>query len=390
MNYLIFTYKNITYTLSRKPVFSAILLAVQLVSVIAILFSIGIVQNAYSKQQEITQWNRRFEIELRYDSPLETELVQAGYSADENGETEIAYEPQPIKMYDKCVAFSAFREKIDELCREIDYQYDYVGLNCLTDSASPKDGFRVVSVMYSPNATEKNEPSGNNLWVQYDMYPLEVGEAVEIGGKSYVVEKNDKGSNGAWYYGYMKMNESVLQNDFLVISFELMLDHVPTEAESTKITQTIRSLFDTNEITVPTVPDLMELQFQRTTIGVATAIMLLCALNAGSFFLYLLHSRRRNLTILRLCGCKTRQALAIYYAELFLQISIPFLAAWLIFDKWLRELACAEYAVFDTLYSSKLYLLVYFGYLAVSFVAMLPRIIPLLKSADIATNKGAE
>ena len=387
MKWLIFTYKNIVYSLKHKPAFCAIMLIVQFVSALAIFLSIGIVQNAYSKQQTITEQNQRFVVDLRFYSSDETVLVPNGYIVDEYGNEEIQYSEKRKIIYDNCVLYGEFCDKIDQLCKEIDYQYNYIGFDCYTDSSLPEESYRVVSMMYSPLVSEKNEPKENNIWVEYNKYPYELGDHINIDGKEFVVEKNDKDSSGAWGYAYIKMNSKMISDDYLVISFELMLDYVPSEKEVNEIKGIINSLFRVSEISEPVIPDLMELQYQRTTVLVGIVIMILCAVNAGSFYLYLLYSRKKNLSVLRICGCKTWQAAIIYYSELFVQITLPFSAATLCFDKWICPMVSSIYPIFNMIYNLKIYLILYITYTILSFLIMLPRMLPLLRDTEFISNK---
>lgn len=138
------------------------------------------------------------------------------------------------------------------------------------------------------------------------------------------------------------------------------------------------------------IPEFDGIQTQSDTRGyvgmitVLIALSVICAVNYCIIYNYILESKRKNYSIIQICGAGKRIAISTYFSEMVILLLTTFLIGVVVFDKLLRKWILNVFEYADYFYNCEVYLklgVVYIVISAITFYIMILRYVskPLIK-----------
>ena len=211
----------------------------------------------------------------------------------------------------------------------------------------------------------------------------QIGEYINVHGVDYLVIGNETNM-----YGHFVMPYKVVPEDFIVNKFILSLKEPPSKELIFDINSKVNECFQPENINNPRVPDLMTEQFHESSIAIAGLVIILVVFNTVYFYRYIFQTRKSWLSILRLYGCKQKQAVLIYLVESILLFIPCFLVSSLLFKFVLAPKFVNLYPVFGTLYTSGVYIGIFIAYFIMLTIFMLISTVPTIRKSALSMKRG--
>ncbi len=357
LKFLKYSLINIKTMISKSTLLFVMIVLTQIISIIAVFFSLGVMQNTKAEKKEDDVYSRMFTFEFK-NNP---------------------------------VSFSHFDEKLNELVSELSLDYEVwtpIGKTNNTD-----DSYNFLAVNYNSDVyddyyfTASQYLSGEKFIIYNNFYGEEkdyqIGEYINIQGLDYLIIRLD-----SEFDGDVAMPYKVVPDDFLVNKFFLSLKEPPSKQLIFDINSKVNEDFQPENTLNPRVPDLMTEQFYESSIAIAGLVIILVVFNTVYFYRYIFQTRRNWLSILRLYGCKQKQAVLIYLVESILLFIPCFLASSLIFKFILAPKFVDLYPVFGTLYTSGVYIGIFIAYFIMLTIFMLISTVPTIKKSALSMKRG--
>lgn len=386
--YIKFAFKNLKNMILKQPLSFVVIILTQIFAAVSIFLSYGLIQNTNAVQGEISEMNRRFEIQLY---KIDENIIS--YDKDGNVENETISIP-----------YCEFTEKFDELLNFIDEEKDchYVrGLLELGNEQYMMRGNHYYSRQKYDEVVEFTKKQGvpevftyenyingdNVVKVNYDSYPCEENQTIDINGEKYTViqaykRKNvyDIGLPATFNFSY----KSIPKTTKLMRAY-IVLDDIPTQQRVEEINDKIQEIFGSDTpVTLPAVPDLLTVQFNRISYSISFAVILIIVLNVSFVYMYVLEKRKNWLYVMKFCGCKQKQCIMIFMLEILLIVAACLLAGTLIFKYGMFPYFAKMYPAFSLIFNTKAYLFICLSYMLLSVFIIFSVVQPFVKQTIIS------
>ena len=125
------------------------------------------------------------------------------------------------------------------------------------------------------------------------------------------------------------------------------------------------------EFEQPQINDVSDIALNNNLIMISVLISVISGVNYASLYKYILLKRKKELAVFRLCGCSVMKVIGIYLAECFIIATLVYILSGLFFDLCLKKVISDVMKDINTMYSLKIYAVVYALYIAVSIVLLL-------------------
>lgn len=228
--------------------------------------------------------------------------------------------------------------------------------------------------------TEEEWAKGAYVMTVADEMEYLVGQEVEFYGNTYMVI----GGGADISVPFMSMPDDVRFREVVLMIDEGIL--------TTPVYNELRGVFESvygDRIAFPELDtaDVTEIYFYNTLMWVSVIIAVISAINLAILFRYILNTRRRSLSIMRICGYTKNKARRMYVAEIMLiSVAIYWLCAGLFHELMLPQLVKVYEHITDV-YSIRSYLIMFGIYIAAIYSAINAMTIVHVRSTPIGTLK---
>lgn len=349
-------FRAILIDIKRNILFSkfklSILCITQVVAVLCVFTAYGIASNLFIEKAEQTTLNTTFFISLFREEAEELVYDEITYSEFD----------QKIK---------AVLNSSENLWKSVS-SYGYVLCNNEKRSFAALDPNLYYEYEASPNQfTEQDFRTNNNvISVNSEALPYSPGDTVTIGSRNYTVKASNKNFAADIIIPY-----NSLTDDFLISRFDLFLGDIPTQNEISVISNKIRESFGYDlGMDVPQVPDLIENQFNNSTLLITILVGIIVLVNFGYLYDYILYTQSNVAALYKNVGCTKDKMIGIFITEfsiigiLMLPISLA------IFFKLLRPFLANYYDVLNSVYTHKAVAYLVLGYIIADILIKLLKI----------------
>ena len=345
---------TISNSLKSKPILYLLILITQVVLLVCVYFSYGLIYNAYTNYQDASERDRSFSARL----------------LDYYNETKTKDE-----IFADGISFDVFNTGMKKI-------FDYIGdtrYSVIVDGdIKLGDKYYYVSV-YDDNLYSDKKHGPYDVSVNMDGY--EVGDKIEIDGIKYNIV-SDKSISELSFFSCESAPPSVIPCE---VSIEL--EYQPTYEVSRKISDTILMYFNPIEMHEPEVLKLLDIQMNNTQIAMALVLLAISAANCCICYNYINESRRKTFAIYKLCGARDYHCLIISLAEVALYMALGCLCSYLIFEGFLKDILIGIYPNIMGVYTKDLYSDIFVKYALISLVIMIISIVKLATSPIVVERK---
>lgn len=361
----------------RKPLLYLSIVILQLISLCSVFFSIGLIANATSSFLNADLEERYIFFKTMEDYSEDGEYLFAGKSD---------------KAYEMCMPITEISEGVKML-------EDVLGDNLIVIQAwgfikMPDNKFLSCITEYQLNnydflnPTMQIERTNENKIIFHpsvvipDEWKLSDNKLVIDGREySYNYSQSEMASYVAMTCGY-NTPRSISCYEFHVFLKQPML-----YSEHEKVENIINSHFNPVTKDMPKVPDLLETQMSNTQIAVAIAFIAVSVLNCSLCYNYIYNSRKKQLSIYRICGATTAECVFIYLAEVIIYSLLAFAASFLLFDGLIKNLVIQMYPLSEPVFTMSNFLTIFIIYIIVTILIMLICIISFVKKPIMEERK---
>lgn len=336
---------NISKLIKEQRSFFILLVISQIAACLAIFFSIGAIHNTKNEQKDIDIRTMYFEAD------------NVNVFLDENGEAD----------YSNCEIMSDFQKKAERIIAAIPKNMlSYVKIGGIT---SVEDPIKYNAVFTAPETfmlTQKSIQNGEYAAAisSYGAFSGKTtNDKITIGNKEYtVVSVGD-------YVGDIIIPLKAASHDFTAYNFRIELNSVPSNELAGEISNMMEELFPSSEISVPDIPDLMTVQFNRTMIIASAIIIAIVVLNLSYCYCYLFLRRKKTIAVYMTCGCSTNSAVNLMVEESAFISLMCYIISFCIMRP-LTPLLINVYAAAENLYSLKFFMIVGMIYIIVTVAVL--------------------
>ena len=386
--YIKFAFKNLKNMILKQPLSFVVIILTQIFAAVSIFLSYGLIQNTNAIQGEVSEINRRFEIQL-------FKVDESTISYDKYGNIEA--ESIQMSYYEFTEKFNKLLEFINE---EKDCHYVKGDLELGNEQYTMQGGYFYSRQKYDEMVefsrkysvpevfTYENYINGDNVVeVSYDNYSCEENQIIDINGEKYTViqsykRKNiyDIGLSSTFNFTYKSMPKTATFRWAYVV-----LDDIPTQQRIEEINNKIQEIFGSDTpVTLPAVPDLLTVQFNRISYSISFAVILIIVLNVSFVYMYVLEKRKNWLYVMKFCGCKQKQCIMIFMLEILLIVAACLLAGTLIFKYGMFPYFAKMYPAFSLIFNTKAYLFICLSYMLLSIFIIFSVVQPFVKQTIIS------
>jgi hypothetical protein len=214
--------------------------------------------------------------------------------------------------------------------------------------------------------TEDEEESGAAVAVFPPNGADFVGKSVDILGKEYTVI----GTEGDGMISEILVPFNSVSDDLTFDFLDIMLSDVMT----TPVYEDLKSCFETvygDRAQFPELEtvDVTEVRYYNSIMAIAVIIAIISAVNLAVLFRYILSSRNKSLSVMRIYGCTKNKARVMYIAEIIcVSAAIYWICAGIysaVFLPWLTNF----YQYIKEVYTAKTYLCMFGIYIAAIYLS---------------------
>lgn len=315
---------NLKRLIKGERAIALLFLLVQLMSVITIFFSYGIINHFNTKVNEVEGISLDYDLGRNVDKHMKKEEIERFYE-----------EIIPV-IKNKIDYISIIGYTDERVGMQVSFGYEnneFVASSYLNSI----EGNMVEGRMFSDeelNSDEKVAVVGTDILVENNM--------VRIGEEEYEVV-GITGVGPCSDVIFVPFN-AMPDNYNRIVNIGINLEKPLLESEYNAMSKAaIRNMGD--KVNVPEFDGIKNTSFIRVyndLILVTVILIVVCALNYCIIYRYILEKRRRSFAISRICGCTRIKAIIIYMVELFLISLFTLLAGVIVYLKFLLPRA-AEY-----------------------------------------------
>lgn len=213
--------------------------------------------------------------------------------------------------------------------------------------------------------------SNNNvISVNSDTFSFNSGDTITIGSQNYTVKAAAKDFAADIIIPY-----NSLTDDFLISRFDLFLNDVPTQNEISVISNAIRENFGYDlGMDVPQVPDLIENQFNNSTLLITILVGIIVLVNFGYLYDYILYTQSNVVALYKNVGCTKDKMIGIFITEFSIVGLIMLPISLAIFFKLLQPFLANYYEVLNSIYTSQAIMWLVLGYIIADILIKLSKI----------------
>lgn len=214
--------------------------------------------------------------------------------------------------------------------------------------------------------TEEDEISGAAVAMLPQNCSDFVGKSVDILGKEYTVV----GTEGNGMISQILVPFNSVSDDLTFNFIDIMVNSVLT----TPVYEDMRSCFEAvygERAVFPEIEtvDVTEVRYYNSIMMIAVIIAVISAVNLAILFRYILASRSKSLSVMRICGCTKNRARRMYICEIIGISSAVYLICALIFNTAVLPQLTKYYQYVKEVYTFKTYLYMFGIYIAAIYVS---------------------
>lgn len=278
MKRLELVFLNIIILIKQQSLFFALMIISQIVVCIGIFLGIGAIQNTQNEQKEIDVRTMYFEV------------YHSGVILDDTGKI----------SYKECDNILDFERKTERVLSVIpENMLSFVKISGIVSENEPIGYNAVITAPDSFPLTQEQIENGEKCAIlreESKLGDLSVGDSITLLNTEYkVVSVGD-------YSAEVLIPIGAADKNFLADGLRIELKEVPDRALCDEISAALNELFPESEISTPEIPDLMELQFNRTMILSSLIIIIIAVLNLSYCYSYLFIKRKRIIAAYMICG----------------------------------------------------------------------------------------
>ncbi len=332
---IIYTVRN---SLRSKPYIYLLILLTQIVSLICVFFSYGLVYNAFTEFEDASFESRFFYADIinRYDETKTDEELYGG------------------KMQ-----YEEFQAGLDDIRRNIEDNPADILVHGMI-----KVGGKYLSVSSYYYGISDYESSYGPYDIVARVKGYEVGDKITIDGVSYNIVKKSETSALCFPHGE-NTPPSVVP-----IDLGIELEHQPTYDECKAIAGKIMMYFNPFKFVEPEAPELLDIQMNNTQIALSALVLVIVALNCGICYNYINNSRRKQFAIYKLCGAKTYHCFIVCMGEVALYLLTGYALAYLVFEHLLKDVLISFYPNIEGIYKPETYSYILYAYVIITLIVM--------------------
>lgn len=397
--------KNIKLFITKEKFMYSLTFATIFVSVLMLHFSYGLYQSYMSEKEAVSADQSFITISMNYD--IEQEEVNS---------TTGAYRLKDDKKKDEVVTMDMFCQLVNQLSEQFQEDLINVGLKAEVDhyplyfNFDIKDNKMVNSAFFEENMKKNSLLSGGRFFtneeyekglktaIVFDTEGYEGDTYTDtyqaFDGNSLVInqEKYQVIGKQTLFADYPIIPITAVEKDAPLYQFvEFEFEHAVTSLQYNELEELVPICFgDLAKLEKLNLPDKDKLYMYNTMILVAVFIAVISAINFAILYRYILQTRKRELSIYRICGMSKRKAVGIYVFECIL-ITLPaYLLAVILFRSvFLPEAKEFFYYMADS-YAASVYAILFILYYGVSIVILLIMILYSLEEEKMRIGGGKE
>lgn len=355
-------FNNIKSLIKTSKMFVFLLIFIQLMSVVVIFSTYGIINNYSVKLNEIEGSIYQYEIYSLEDDPYQKrEDILAFY------DNVLPVVEKKLRHFG--VEGKTYSNKLEHGGMLLAYGEYREGIICPSGIQKSLKGH---------NFTDEQVLNGEKVVIISQDFKYEnVGSYIDFDGEDYKLIKIYRG-----FDPYLVLFPfSALPKDAQIGVCYLTLNSPLTRTEHEAVYEiSKRYLGSVNFPEFDGIENESEYRVYRNMIFVLIAIVTICGINYCIIYQYLIKRNRSAFAVIRICGCKRGRAVFGYVLEMLIESAALFGIGMLIFKKWLLNGVIAKYFEYATYYyDTHTYWFCFAVYMAVLFVIYLIQIIGYVK-----------
>lgn len=438
-----YIFKNIVSTVAKTPLLAFLIVLCLVSSTFAILYSNGSFQN-YEHQRTI---NNEFRLYNQYGTLIDTINI---ILQDENNDRingtvgelrqvmdmlsnetkegfvgfffhlDIGLEEMPTQL--EAIKEYILRNEIADYLNadgsvDLDSLYDKINRYNSGNDDEPIDGY------FMPDVTVRIEYHKDTK--EYGLYGEYAKNRIVLAGRGLTDDDYRKGQDimtvDEKYSGLFESgdNSEAVGREFELfgktykivgvtgneLGYEVPFDTIPDSADYRSFSITIndgmittpvydelcdalRSVYG-DKVVIPEIKtaDVTDVNFYTTLMWVSVLIAVISAINIAILFRYILNTRKKELSIMRICGCTKGRARRMYVGEILLVSSAVYVICALIFSQLVLPYLVRFYENIMDVYNFKAYAIMYAVYIAAIYITVNIMTVIYLHSAPAAMLK---
>lgn len=348
-----------------------------------------------------------------------------GNEIDEDDPSYLYFQQPLDKYYEKPMMFAECRGFFEEVCDALGEKLDRITFYCFPkpyplDEMYNTDGYLPY---ISIDATQRNGeivfPNIKGMIITSGRIPTDDevinGEAVCLAGieRMSLFDESDMkltDEDGQYYVttcgvkykvvgelnpralGITMAPQSAPDNCYVGDAYEIKLNDVPTVKEYAAYKKVVDKYFSdmiTQSYEIPTVSVETE-YFYTTNTWLSIAIILAAAVNLAALYKSVLMSRRKTFAIFRLTGASKLKICGMCLAETSGISAIVFVAAAVLFKLLIMPVLSNYYPYAATVFSTKIYVIMFLIYLAVTIVIIGAMVLRYLSETPVTLLRGGD
>ena len=210
--------------------------------------------------------------------------------------------------------------------------------------------------------------------VSSEAFPLlDVGDTLEIDGMGFIVVYTDKDipDINKTLACDVLVPYKALPKSCNINRYALELDDMPTKAEISKISASIKELFGTGvELTEPTLPELLVQQFNAMSKLLCVIVLFTVANSSAMAYMFVIYKRRKWLTAVKMCGAENNQCIEIFFIEILCIASACFMLG-AVFSKYVLIPRYTEvYPAFALVFDRQSFIYLFISFILASLIIL--------------------
>ena len=354
---------NVSKFIKEQRSFFILLVISQIAACLAIFFAMGAIHNTRNEQKDIDVRTMYFEAD------------SVNVFLDENCEAD----------YSNCETMNDFQKKAERVIATIPKDIlSYVKIGGITSAENPIKYSAVYIVPETFMLTQKDIENGEYVAAisKYGAFSEKTtNDKITVNDKEYtVVSVGD-------YVGDMIIPLKAASPDFIAYNFRIEFNSVPSNELAGEISNVMEELFPSSEISVPEIPDLMTIQFNRTMIIASAVVIAVVVLNLGYCYCYLFMRRKKTIAIYMICGCSNSSAVNLMVTESAVISFVCYMISFCIM-KPLAPLLTNVYAAAEYLYSLKFFVIVGIVYIIITIAVLKIMFSSIINKSAVDLKRG--
>lgn len=370
-----FLLSNLKHSITNQRLMAFLLLAVQLFSVIIIVFSYGLI-NHYN---------------FKIDEKESTTLIYDFVGVNEDGKTD----EERYAIIDLQNIDGFLKESLPYIEKKLDYFFimGYVdGRRIQCSSGYEKGSFKLstqlsrnIGVIKGKKFTDAQINSNEKIMIAREA-DVDSNWCMQIDGETYkaIGLLSEAYRDNAIFVPYKSIPENT---KFYYVS--LLLREPLFESEYNKIVSMIRDAFG-DTLSIPEFEGIINESSKRVykdIMFVTVFLILVCVVNYCIMYRYLLDKRRKEFAITRICGCSKYKTAMVYMVELIGVSSITLIVGLLMYHYFILPKAVEWFNYIGLFYDKKVYMVISGIYMSVLSLAYLLLVFRFVRKTPVALVK---